>query len=238
MTYLLETCGVDVNQGDSNNCTALHWACRENHVSSVGILLQHDADPNLSRKGRTPLMTCAAHGHLASISLLLQDGRCNLETKSHDTGATAILLAADRKKWDCVELLLSYHASPVATRNDGQSLHSLAMYHQAPPRTSQLIEAAIFAPDRARLLYRARRINEARPNPPTGPAFLQRRLPRVELTFPDAGYEAGQEKLRAAVQHVVGMKEDGSVGEGMLKEHVVELMDMLLPLWDAERERT
>jgi hypothetical protein len=35
------------------------------------------------------------------------------------------------------------------------------------------------------------------------------------------------------------MKEDGSVGGGMLKEHVVELMDMMLPVvWDTERERT
>ena len=39
------------------------------------------------------------------------------------------------------------------------------------------------------------------------------------------------------VQYVVGMKEDGSVGGGMLKEHVVELMDMMLPVWDAERRR-
>jgi hypothetical protein len=49
------------------------------------------------------------------------------------------------------------------------------------------------------------------------------------------GYEEEQEKLRGVVQYVVGMKEDGSVGGGMLKEHVMELMDMLLPVWDAER---
>jgi hypothetical protein len=40
---------------------------------------------------------------------------------------------------------------------------------------------------------------------------------------------------RAVVQYVVGMKEDGSVGGGMLQEHVVELMDMMLPVWDEER---
>jgi hypothetical protein len=67
----------------------------------------------------------------------------------------------------------------------------------------------------------------------------------VELSpaLPAAGAsvdsEAEQEERvvrRAVVQYVVGMKEDGSVGGGMLKEHVVELMEMLLPVWDAERQ--
>jgi hypothetical protein len=184
-------------------------------------------------------MIAAEWGHLASMTLLFQSGRCNLEIKDDDDGATAILLAAKDKKWYSVELL-SYHASPVATTNHGWSLLDYATHtqYQAPAHTLQHIQAAISEPDRARLLYRAWRITEARPNPPTGPAFLQRRLPRVELTFSDAGNEEEQEKLRAVVQFVVGMKEDGSVGGGMLKEHEVELMDMLLPVWDAERKRT
>jgi hypothetical protein len=62
----------------------------------------------------------------------------------------------------------------------------------------------------------------------------------VELSpaLPTASeYEQEEQRVvrRAVVQYVVGMKEDGSVGGGMLKEHVVELMDMLLPVWDAER---
>lgn len=246
VAYLLETCGVDVDGVDNKNRTALHYAGQKNQVSCIRLLLQHRADPNIVTPSNnfTPLMLIAYYGHLASMTALLQDGRCNLGTKRTDTGDTAIILAADQEKWDCVELLLSYHASPVATNNLGHSLYDYAVARQVPPQTLQLIQAAISEPDRARLLHRVRRINEAQHNPATdGPAFFRQRaaddlpLPSVELTFPDVGYEERQEKLRAVVQYVVGMKEDGSVGGGMLKEHVVELMDMLLPVWDAERAR-
>jgi hypothetical protein len=33
------------------------------------------------------------------------------------------------------------------------------------------------------------------------------------------------------------MKEDGSVGGEMLKEHLVELMEMMVPVWEDERQR-
>jgi hypothetical protein len=62
---------------------------------------------------------------------------------------------------------------------------------------------------------------------PSAFGFLQRRCRSND--------EEEQEKLRAVEQYVMGMKEDGSVGGGMLKGHVVELMDMLLPVWDEER---
>jgi ankyrin repeat protein len=244
MTYLLDECGVDVNQVDKYNRNALYAASHGHQVGCIRFLLQRGADPNMPTCG-TPLMICIYHADLASITDFLEDGRCDLENKARGTGDTAILIAAARKYWDIVELLLSYHASPIATRNDGHNLHALATEHKAPPHTLQLIETAVFEHHQqqlARLLHRARRINEARHSPATdGPTFLRPRadddlpLPRVELTFPDVGYEEGQEKLRAVVQHVVGMKEDGSVGGEMLKEHVVELMDMLLPVWDEER---
>jgi hypothetical protein len=129
------------------------------------------------------------------MTLLLQDGRCNLEIKRSSTGSTALLVAAWFKKWDCVELLLSYHASPIATDNDGRSLHDIAMDKQAPPRTLQLIQAAIFEQKRPRLLHRARRINEAQHILATGPSFLRQRadnnlpLPRMEVSpaLPTAG---------------------------------------------------
>jgi ankyrin repeat protein len=246
VTYLLETCGVYVDQVNDNNFTALHFASQENHTGCVRVLLQYGADPNIADTsvGDSPLMLAAYEGHIAAMTLLLEDGRCNLEAKRTDTGASAIILAAVRKKWDCVESLLSYNASPVATTNNGPSLHDFATHRQAPPQTLQLIETAIFEQHRPRLLHRARRINEARHNPATdGPAFLRQRadnnlpLPRVELSsaLPTAADEDEQTVQRAVVRYVVGMKEDGSVGGGMLKEHLVELMDMMLPVWDTER---
>lgn len=56
-------------------------------------------------------------------------------------------------------------------------------------------------------------------------------------TADNEGEEEVEEQTvrRAVLQYVVGMKEDGSVGGRMLEAHVVELMDMLLPVWDKER---
>jgi hypothetical protein len=102
MTYLLETCGVDVDQINNMGWTALHLASHKQHVSCIRLLLQHGANPNIpeARCGITPLMTAAYHGSLALLTLLLEDGRCNLETKGSNpprTGDTAILLAAQTK---------------------------------------------------------------------------------------------------------------------------------------------
>lgn len=161
-TYLLETCGVHVDQVGDNNWTALLYAAKENHVGCVSLLLQHGADPDMAETidGFTPLMLSAECGHLASMTLLLQDGRCSLEIKSRDTRSTAILLAADQKKWDCVEVLLSYHASPTATDDDGWNLQDYAVHCQAPPQTLQLIQAAIAEPQRTFSLAKARHLSD------------------------------------------------------------------------------
>ena len=47
-TYLLETCGVNVNNVDDENRTALHYAAHRNEVTCMNRLLQHGADPNIT----------------------------------------------------------------------------------------------------------------------------------------------------------------------------------------------
>lgn len=72
---------MDVDKVDCNNYTALHHAAYENRPACISILLQHAADPNIASKsfGDTPLMLAAYQGHLDSMTLVLQDGHCNLE---------------------------------------------------------------------------------------------------------------------------------------------------------------
>lgn len=149
-------------------------------------------------------------------------------------------MAANQMKWDCVELLLSYHASPIAMRNDCRSLLDIASENQAPPHVIQLIQAAIFDHERPRLLHHARYINDARHGLANAPA-LREGFPRVELSPPpppSAGNNEDNEQgvLHAVLRFTLGMKEDGSVCGGMMAEHLVELWDMMLPVWDAERE--
>lgn len=142
------------------------------------LLLQHGANPNVATipQRNTPLMIFAQNGHLASTTELLQDGRCDLEMERSNTGHTAILLAALDEKWDCIELLLPYHASPVKRRGVLLGLYEIAFMHQAPPHTLQLIQAAIFEQHFPRLLHHARRINDSQYIPATdGPAFLCQR---------------------------------------------------------------
>lgn len=129
VTYLLETYGVDADQADNDNWTALYFASKKNHTSCLRLLLQHGADPNIAStfNSTNPLMIAAELGHFAAMTVLLQDGHCNLEAKRHTTGATAILLAAHQKKWKCLELLLYHNASPIATTNAGISLHEEGM---------------------------------------------------------------------------------------------------------------
>ena len=66
-------------------------------------------------------------------------------------------------------------------------------------------------------------------------------LPRVELAssthIHTPPHDETAEVQRAVVMHVLGRDQEGGKGGGMLKEHVVELMDMLLPVWDPERKR-
>jgi ankyrin repeat protein len=233
MKYLLDL-GVDVNSVDSENQTALHFLARHRHhpdtAKCISLLFEHGADLNIREcNGMTPLMESVVYKNMAPMAMFLKSGRCNLEIKAYWTKYTAILLAACGKKWDFVELLLSHHASPIAKDYSGQSLLDLATKGQAPLQILHLIQDTLFDRERPRLLYRARTINNAMKivNSPV----LRKRLPRVEVS----AVSGNEEVLHAVLQYTLGMKEDGSLGGGMLEEHLVVLWDMLLPVWDEER---
>ena len=72
--------GAPVNWRDSNGCTALHWACINNHPDVVKILTQQDGiDVNVQDIFKdTPLHYACRWGYLKCVQLLMATGQCDL----------------------------------------------------------------------------------------------------------------------------------------------------------------
>lgn len=74
LQILLEA-GAPVNLVEKNSAeSALYVACDEGRLECAKLLLNYGAEPNLGRKGTTPLMAASRHGSLALVELLLDRG--------------------------------------------------------------------------------------------------------------------------------------------------------------------
>ena len=72
---LTELCGAEINQMDSNGCSALFYAVTLGHADCTQYLLQNGAEPNRQdRKGRTAAHCGAAKGQLETLKILAQHG--------------------------------------------------------------------------------------------------------------------------------------------------------------------
>ncbi len=70
--FLLDS-GVNVNAGDVQHKTALHYAVQENRLETVKLLLQHGADPfHKSKYGDDVLQTVCLKGSLSIFNFLLE----------------------------------------------------------------------------------------------------------------------------------------------------------------------
>jgi hypothetical protein len=97
--------GVDIDAGDADGQTALHWAASNGHEAVVRLLLEKGAD--LTAKdilGWTALHVAARSGHEAVVRLLLENG-ADIATES-ESGWTALHLAASNGHEAVVRLLL------------------------------------------------------------------------------------------------------------------------------------
>jgi len=83
--------GAEVNSTaiDNRQRTALHWAASNDHVAGVQLLLEHEADPNLSSTWlRTPLMHAAGQNSKQVCQLLIKHGaEVNAVTQAGHTAA-------------------------------------------------------------------------------------------------------------------------------------------------------
>ncbi len=92
LTLLLAN-NSNINIRDSNQDTALHWACFKNNHECVKLLLQHGALVNaMDYNQDTPLSWAAMKGNLESIQILL-DYNAKVDT-TNLTGNTPVKRAA------------------------------------------------------------------------------------------------------------------------------------------------
>ena len=107
--FLLDL-GVNINYSNSEGKTALMLACEAGHKKALQTLVSAEADVNLQDSaGQTALML--ANENIGIIRCLLL-ANANLDIQRKD-GNTAIHIACYRYHNTLIELLLSYHASPV-----------------------------------------------------------------------------------------------------------------------------
>ena len=107
--FLLDL-GVNVNYSNSEGKTALMLASEAGHEEIVRMLVLAEADVDLQDSaGETALML--ANGNIGIVRCLLS-ANANLDIQQKD-GNTALHIACYKGHNTVIELLLSYHASPV-----------------------------------------------------------------------------------------------------------------------------
>ncbi|MGW8368738.1 MAG: ankyrin repeat domain-containing protein [Gammaproteobacteria bacterium] len=109
--------GVDVNRGQADGATALHWAVYHGDTDLVSLLLEAGADPSAAnRNGSTPLWLAASVGDAAIIDKLLQGGADANEALP--LGRRPLMLAARSGGVEAVRVLLDHGADPNAKEEE------------------------------------------------------------------------------------------------------------------------
>ena len=105
---------VDVNVGEIDGTTALHWAVRGDARSLVDLLIRAGAAVTAANRFYvTPLWLACINGNAAIIELLVASGADPSETRAG--GHTALMVAARTGDVDAVRVLLAHGANVRAT---------------------------------------------------------------------------------------------------------------------------
>ena len=116
LRLLLER-GADANIPDAQDVPPLYMAAEKNHSDVVRVLLEVVDPRRATWKGFSPLHVAADMGSIASLEVLLEDGRLSVNGQSAN-GATPLYYAARHGRLGSLETLLSYGADPSLARDD------------------------------------------------------------------------------------------------------------------------
>jgi ankyrin repeat protein len=126
VSELLDQQMVNVNETDSYNSTALHWAAREGHKAVVQLLLKKNSDIAAKDNDEaTALHWAARRGHEAVVQLLLEKDS-DIAAKDN-FGEIALHHAAREGRKAVVQLLLEKDSDIAAKDNFGE----IALHHAA-----------------------------------------------------------------------------------------------------------
>ena len=103
--------GADVNAGQSDGATALHWAAYNGDVGLAVQLLVAGADPAATnRNGSTPMWLAAQQGDASMLEILIAGGA--EPNEALPLGRRPLMLAARSGREDAVRVLLERGADP------------------------------------------------------------------------------------------------------------------------------
>ena len=112
--------GIDVNAGQADGTTALHWAVYHDDTETVGLLVRAGANVNaVNRYGVPPLTQACTNGNSAIVNLLLKAGAdANATMKG---GESVLMWAARSGDLESVKVLLERGAKPESRERLGQT---------------------------------------------------------------------------------------------------------------------
>lgn len=118
--------GFHPDARDKHGVPVLSIAVRKKHADIVRTLLAHGASIDIQSedRGYSPLMDAVQVKDRTIVQILLANG-ANPNLTSKD-GQTALIIAVGADSFDCVELLVQYHADPDITDKLGMSARSYA----------------------------------------------------------------------------------------------------------------
>ena len=97
---------ADVNAGQVDGTTALHWAVRSDDLETADLLLKAGANVSVAnREGVMPMQLAAMNGNGAMLERLIKAG-ANVNSPLTSSGDTALMMAARTGKPDAVKVLL------------------------------------------------------------------------------------------------------------------------------------
>jgi len=109
--------GIEINAGQADGATALHWAVYHGDTELAGRLLQAGADPAVAnRNGSTPMWLAANQGDAKMLQTLIAAG-ANADEQL-PLGRRPLMLAARSGVVDAVRVLLEHGADPNASESE------------------------------------------------------------------------------------------------------------------------
>ncbi len=133
---------VKVNATDEGGRTMLMLASYGGHSTTVRLLCENKANPNLKDANRrTALMYAASGPNLRAVEILLAHG-AEVNLVDREEGWTALMFAAAEGHADIVQMLLDHGADPRLVDIDGESAVTFAENKRHDDVVAVLREAA------------------------------------------------------------------------------------------------
>lgn len=118
VSILLNTNAANVNAVDKRHQTALYYACKEEAVECVEMLLEHSADPSIANAaGVTPLILSGINGNMDVANLLLPRLLGPQLDAQDKRGQTALYHACEGNHTELAICLLKSGADPIIVSN-------------------------------------------------------------------------------------------------------------------------